>query len=308
MLFVNSISIPIQTNIRRKEYDSFLVNKHMSNTSIIQSKRNNRVSPRPCLQRASLCTSGSITVEAALAIPLFFFALLAIIYLMEMTAVQMHIRIGMHSALDEIVSETTQITYMTSTTMEDIIIEAIGEEWLDKSMVINGSEGIDCSQSSISSVTGLITLRVSYGVTLPIPQFTSLGMYYEEEMVAKGWTGYTSNVSISEEEMVYITDTSSVYHVSASCTHLVLDISSASASNLEDLRNEYGGTYSACSKCIDETNDVGELSNVGGQVYIASTGSHYHSTLSCSGLTRTVYTIPISEAIGMGVCSRCGNY
>ncbi len=306
MLFFKSKTVTQNKEEKRKEKNSFLANRTIFQTSIITSKQMHRASPSFCEKRASLCASGSITVEASLAIPIFFLALICMIYLMEILSVQMCIRVGMHSALDSIVSETVNISYMSASEIEDKIIEAIGSEKLEQSIVINGAGGLDCSESQISVVTGLITLQVSYGVELPIPQFGSLGLWYQEEMIAKAWTGYEATVLLDEEEVVYITDTSSVYHVDASCTHLVLDISSASASGLNTLRNEYGGSYAACSKCISSENQDEISTN--GMIYIASTGTHYHSSLSCSGLTRTVYTIPLSEAIGMGVCSRCGAY
>lgn len=314
MLFLKGIfQQQKQQIIKRKETDSFLEDKNMSKTSIITSDPNPRVSPKLREERASLCTSldyggskrakASITVEASLAIPIFFLALICIIYLMEMLAIQISVRSGMQSALDTIVGETTTLSYVSTSEIENFIIESIGSERLDQSIIVGGSNGLDCSGSSVSFTTGLLTLHVTYEVELPIPQFGLPGLAYEEEMVAKMWTGYDSRVDeLDTTETYYITDTSSVYHLSRTCTHLQLDISSANSSNLEELRNEYGGKYSACSKCVeDET-------GLEGTVYIASTGSRYHSTLSCSGLTRVIYEVSSLEIIGMGVCSRCGSY
>ncbi len=68
---------------------------------------------------------------------------------------------------------------------------------------------------------------------------------------------------------------------------------------MEEERNEDGGKYYACELC-----DGDATSN--GVIYITESGSAYHSDLGCSGLTRTIYAVPLSEVIGKGVCSRCG--
>lgn len=316
MLFSKKNPIKKQTNIRRKEQDSFLAS-HVSITSIITSKNEHRVSPKLYSERASLCTPknefqlitrssrkklvASMTIEAAVAVPFFFFALLALLYLIEIMSIQMNVRMGMHYAAEVLAEDLDSTIYVSTNTVEQAILEGIGAEKLDSSIVIDGSNGIDSSKSYVSIQDGIIELIVTYSVQLPIPKFGDFGLSFEEQLRAKGWTGYSQGIQSENEEIVYITDTASVYHTDYNCTHLQLSISSTSSDAIAELRNVYGGTYSACSICMENTNST--LNN--NTVYISETGTHYHSTLNCSGLTRTIYAVPLSEVIGKGACSRC---
>ncbi len=136
---------------------------------------------------------------------------------------------------------------------------------------------------------------------LPIPKFGFPTLTFQESLRAKSWTGYVSGVSSSTDDTVYITDHASVYHVDINCTHLELEITSATYSSLDTLRNEYGESYHACGFCISSD----ALSQTS-MVYVATNGDAYHSTLGCSGLKRTIYAVSLSEVIGKGVCTRCG--
>lgn len=73
----------------------------------------------------------------------------------------------------------------------------------------------------------------------------------------------------------------------------------AASSELNSLRNESGGKYHACEKCVHG-------SSKGSNVYITDQGDRYHNSLTCSGLKRTVYTARISEVPGKRACSKCG--
>jgi len=72
----------------------------------------------------------------------------------------------------------------------------------------------------------------------------------------RAWTGrILVSEEGSEEEAqtyVYVAENASVYHVSAKCTHLKLSIKQTSFSALSYLRNESGSSYKPCEKCCGE--------------------------------------------------------
>ncbi len=241
---------------------------------------------------------GSITVEAALVVPVFFLAVVTLLYLMEITAIQTSMRAGLQYAGKKAAKEAYVLTAVMPAKLEQDVVHAIGAERLDRSIVSGGSGGVSCSGSRISLRTGIGELVVSYQVRLPFPVFRVPPIEYKEKMRIKAWTGYEKPGFHEEnEETVYITETGLVYHRDYHCTYLDLSIRMVTSTEVNDLRNNSGGKYYPCEYC-------GKKSGKG--VYITDTGERYHSSLSCGGLKRTVYAVPVSEAVGKGACSRCG--
>lgn len=250
--------------------------------------------------RASVSASkeASITVEAAMAVPLFFLAAVTLLYLMEIMAVQTAMRAGLQYAGKKAAEEACVAAMVMPSHLERDIVSAVGAERLERSIVVGGSGGIQCDGSQISSRTGIGELMVTYEVRLPIPIFGVPPVRYQEKMRIKAWTGYEKpGFDTDDEKIVYITETGMVYHKDYHCTYLELSIHMVSTESIESLRNESGGKYYPCEHC---------MRNGGKGVYITDTGNRYHSSLSCSGLKRTVYAVLLSEVIGKGACSRCG--
>ena len=147
--------------------------------------------------------------------------------------------------------------------------------------------------------TGIGQITASYQVRIPIPIFSLPLIEYEETMRIKGCTGYEKGgFGKEEDETVYVTETGLVYHKDYHCTYLDLSIRMVQGKEISGLRNESGGRYYACEHCGGKG---------GGPAYITDYGDRYHSSLSCSGLKRTVYAVPLSEVIGKGACSKCGH-
>ena len=117
----------------------------------------------------------------------------------------------------------------------------------------------------------------------------------------KTWTGYvkTYEEGIGDNELVYVTETGIVYHRNYQCTYLEPSVRSVAKTQLGELRNSSGGIYHLCERC-------GWMPGNDGNCYVTDYGDRYHTSLSCSGLKRKVYTVPLSEVKGKGACSKCG--
>ena len=248
-------------------------------SSIYKSKHTGRAS-------ASTRKKGSITVEAAMAVPIFFFATLALVLLLELLYVQTAVRSGLQEAGKKLAVQAVEVPAVIPSNLERD--------------VEGGSSGINCNQSYLSPFTGIGEIQASYQVRIPVPGFSIAPISYKETMRIKAWTGYEAGgVGEEDDQIVYVTDTGVVYHKNPHCTHLDLSIHAAASSELNSLRNESGGKYHACEKCVHG-------SSMGGSVYITNQGDRYHNSLTCSGLKRTVYTARISEVPGKRACSKCG--
>ena len=101
---------------------------------------------RTSSERVSVFTSrkGSITVEAAIAVPIFFLAVVCLLYLMEMMAVQTAVRSGLQYAGKRAAQEYAIKPFMQTKQLEKEVVEGIGADRLERSIVEGGSAGIDC--------------------------------------------------------------------------------------------------------------------------------------------------------------------
>lgn len=143
-----------------------------------------------------------------------------------------------------------------------------------------------------------ITLRADYFIKLPIAFFKVKGVQITQTSTSRKWTG--DREQWTNEDYVYVTEHGTVYHCNRSCRYLDLSIRLAEYAEIGTLRNKNEHKYSECDRCVAKNNTPY-------QVYITDYGEVYHTTLSCSGLKRTIYMVPISETGGKGACSKCGN-
>lgn len=272
---------------RKDDKDSLVTKKK---TPLIDNKE----------ERASAFTSkGSLTLEAAIVVPIFFFAMLCFAYLLEMMAIQTTVRNALYSAGKEVARQAYTGSILSSNELEQRIVANLGIERLERSIIEGGVGGIDCSETKCNWHTGVMNLNVRYRVEIPILMFRIAPVTCEETLRVKGWTGYVSAIEVgTREDTVYVTETGIVYHKDSNCTYLDMSIRSVHEEKIEELRNQSGGNYYPCESCGKDKTDS-EIR------YITDYGTRYHTTLDCKKIKRNVYAISIDEAFGLGGCSKC---
>lgn len=136
------------------------------------------------------------------------------------------------------------------------------------------------------------------GGIVPLPK-----VWIHNTVKVHAWTGKEFEAFADHtdeiEEMVYVAESGEVYHKSAGCSYLNVQVSQVGGKSISSMRNVYGEKYEPCETCSRNQKPSGT-------VYITKKGNRYHNLASCSGLKRTVRMVKMSDAAEMAVCKRCG--
>jgi len=164
--------------------------------------------------------------------------------------------------------------------------------------ISRGITGISLIQSDFTG--NYVELKAVYRMKLPVALLGDLQYRIVQTAKCRKWTGFVPGQDTEQEDIwFYYTQHGTVYHTSRSCTHLDLSIRGVTYAQAGSSRNKSGGKYHKCEKCADSL-------HTRAMVYITDYGNRYHSSLTCSGLKRSIYMIRRSEAVGKRMCSKCG--
>lgn len=306
----NSSAFSLQTHLKKHTKQFFLIfprvkKRKQNNCQPIVSKRASSV--------ISITSKGSLTVEAALVIPIFLFAIAALLSFTDILRLQMKMDSAMSQCARELAvygyaqnaflpegSEGLPLpveTLLSETYVRNRVISELGSDYLSWSPA-EGSQGIHFIGSRIME-RDRIELYSAYYVTPFFALSSKAGFLTGQSAVVRAFTGY-DNLSAGDpsqnEEYVYITPEGKAYHKKRSCHYLDLSIEKVFEDELAGLRNQDGSIYHACPLCGD----------TGGRtVFITNYGDKYHKNILCSGLKRTVEMVPISQVGNRTPCSKC---
>jgi len=267
--------------------------------------------------------SASLTLEAALSLPLFLFFLLSVMSFLMLMNVQMHVQNSMEdlsrrmgkaaylmeqgeSALggDGLDPDSLSLAQAGINAASIQLLLAADQNLgavLDSSRVRGGRSGLYTYASDYDAGNGILDMVVSYDYDIPwLPGFFG-NLRIVQRARSHVWTGdslqKTKGEESSEQQKVYVTETGTVYHTSPDCHYLDLSIRGVSINQVSGLRNAAGARYHRCEECA--------RSGASGTVYITDYGTSWHTSLNCSGLKRTVQEVDRAEVGNMRMCTKC---
>lgn len=267
-----------------------LSNQHNSNKEILLFEKFSVHKGTP------LCTflSGSLTLEASVALPLFVMVLCAFLFFFRMLEIQQKVELAAEYAVRQTaVLAHGHEDWNALLEAEGLFYNELRKEDFPADYVQGSWGGFSFADSQ--DTVEYIDLCVSYRISNPISFFGRFGYSFCQRAKAHKWNG-DMHSGTAQTQYVYVTDYGSVYHLTENCPFLDLSIQRVLASKVQEKRNKSGSRYQSCEECGEKHTEW---------VYITDYGTAYHSDLSCSGLRRSINRIPIEEAAGLGLCSRC---
>lgn len=263
------------------------------------------------------CMEGSLSLEAAMCLPLFLFLCVCLMMPMKMMDRQRQIQAVVESVGEEL-SQYAYVEYCFHTGDEDTvdiersdgakagsllasgyaaarILTQIDSGWIDSVSF----EGTDIGTDDMVIIVMNYRMKLPFSVlgldSISVRQVCSRRMWNGAEGGRGSGMGASGE---NQEEMVYIGKNSTRYHRQRTCHYLYNDLEAVAAGEITSRRNQAGSKYDPCKTC-----GAGEGS---GTVYIMPYGTSYHTIRSCPSIIAYVQAVPLSQAKYLGACSYCG--
>lgn len=294
-----------------------------SRTDIITSFVKNRKtgSPKQKQEEAHKNLKGSMTVEAALVLPMFLFAILSLAFIIEIVRLQIHIgcaagqvskemagyaytynKIKQGLLMKEEKEDSDNKQFNIADTLpgmfiaESRLVKLIGESFLDSSIIVNGSKGLSLIGSEILDDGKWIKLLVSYKVRLPFSPLPNAEIKLVQYSCSHAWVGYCHENygDDANKKTVYMTEHGSRYHLSKSCKYLDIKSRYVSKENISSCRNKSGGKYYPCHRCMGKSEGY----------YITDYGSSYHTRKDCTAIKRNIIEKKLEDLGGSVACCK----
>lgn len=243
---------------------------------------------------------GSATVEAVCVMPLLIFAFWMFYSMIQIFVMENQI----YQAVNNTADAVAEISYLQRDIQGDLNLLEWGETLIQlrsflgensriEQYVAGGKNGILLDGNPVIDEEGFVCICVKYFIRIRAPILRNLWIPVNAQIRQKAYLGYTETQKTQGEEYVYITEHSTVYHLSRSCTHLKLTIYPVSASVLSSQYSE----LRSCEYCGEKAAET---------YYVTKTGDCYHTSRQCSGLKRSVRRVLRTEVPEYAPCSRCG--
>ena len=229
------------------------------------------------------CPSGSMTLEAAVVVPILACLFTFVLFFFRVMQVQLCVQdaledTGRTLSVYAAVKDSQDEKY--AVLAKSMFIAKAREDDNIRKFVTGNVFGITFSESSFEGND--ICLRVHYQMKFPVSLLGKKSFWLSQQTIYRKWTGWKDELGIQDgDRWVYIAEQGTVYHKTSGCTYLNLSIQSVEDVQIAEYRNESGEKYHKCEFCADKINKFE-------RVYITNYGNKYHTDLNCSGIKRTM--------------------
>lgn len=275
-----------------------------------------------CRKSKSRYQNASLTVEASVAFPVFFFAVMYLVQMFyvlqaEVVIAEAGLTAAREAAAYSYVAERladgenavaeTLLDIFDQKIVQDVAMTTMfharcDTEILKQARVAQGYSGIWVDTESSGEKT---YAEIYYRVTPSDVLTTVGGRFYVMRLAYRDWTGEggvqaESGEDTEDKETVYMTEHGRVYHKKRTCSYIKIDVSPVLSEFVGEKRNASGAKYYACEFCTP-------VLRQGTQVFITEYGTRYHAVSTCSAIKRTVKECDLDEVKdAYPACSRCG--
>lgn len=290
------------------------------------SHSNNSMSKRSFLY-ISFTPKGSITLEAAIAVPLFFIGFISFIYIINIIYLQSVLQIALEETMRDVSKEVyiTSKFYAMASDNTDIspdktnsIIENLGariitvpyikdkfvtddiKKLLNSSFVENGADGLSFKFSFIDAGKSTLDIIIDYKCSIPfIPS-----KFATFKLSNRYYTRVYSGEDIDKEQndtyfYIYYAGSGSVAHTNRYCQYL---LNYSKAIRINELLRFHPANE--CVLCV-EHDTIESLYEKNSVVYVTSEEDIYHISLDCQSFTKDVFRIKVSSLEKEKICTKC---
>jgi len=265
--------------------------------------------------------SASLTAEASVAFPVFFFAVLYLLQMFtvlraELSIAQAGITSAREAAAFAYVAERmaegenavadTVLKVFDQKIVRDAALTGVFYSRCDQNLLKQArvAQGLGGIWVNSEEAEGRVLTEIFYRVKPANVLAEQESKYYVMRLAYRKWIGEGGQEKTEEEaeekETVYMTEHGRVYHVKRDCSYIKIDVVGVWAEGIDKERNESGAKYYACEFCSP-------VLVKGTQVFITEYGTRYHARSTCSAIRRNAKECSLAEVKEKyPVCSKCG--
>lgn len=281
---------------------------------------------------------GSMTLEAAIAVPLFLFFAMNLLFVFEAVRLQSGLQAAVQQAGEQICEAAYYTRFavpqgqngggadtadaaagtaatdaesgqalsfiLSETYVRNKVTSYLGEAFWRHSCVEGGRAGLSVAGSGIMTEGDRVDIVVSCRIRpfiriLAFPGFPMQARYCGHAWV--GWTegsGGDGGSGGGSGDRVYVTKYGECYHTDPDCIYLNPQVRAVSAQEVDSCRNGDDAKYYPCETCRPGKS---------GTLFITKEGDRYHSDRDCGGIVRHLDTMDSATAGShYRPCPKCG--